>query len=170
MKPDTRHNLFICFAIAMLLSACVTSNPASDTLTFAPIKVKPARTGEILVFVGGGSVTNKGEHWFPEGSTLATVLDWAGLDPIAPPHTIRIVDTEGHAVRCRVAGRPRKELEQIRIAHGSRIIVPYDRCFALGVHHAAANRRPVGQSDGSGNLSVPLCGIAADPALRDGGR
>jgi hypothetical protein len=35
---------------------------------------------------------------------------------------------------------------------------------------AAANRRPAGQSDGSDSLSVPLCGIAADPAEWDGGR
>jgi hypothetical protein len=29
----------------------------------------------------------------------------------------------------------------------------------------AANRRPAGQSDGAGNLSVPRCGIAADRAF-----
>jgi hypothetical protein len=127
-------------AVAVLLSACETSQQASRRppltasrpLTFASVQVPPARLGQVFVIVGGGPVRNKGEHWFPEGSTLATVLDWAGLDAVAPPRNVFIVDADGHSVRCRVAGRPRKELEQVKIHHGTRIVVPWDRCFGLG--------------------------------------
>lgn len=126
-----RSTFFIFIAVGMLLSACRTPQPVSETLGLAPIEIPPVRAGQIFVMVGGGPVTNKGEHWFPEGSTLATVLDWAGLDSVAPPRNILLVDSEGRAVRHRVAGRPRKELEQVRIPHGSRIVVPWDRCFGL---------------------------------------
>ena len=124
LGPDMRYGLVISLAVAALLSACTTSQPVSDAMTFSPITVEPPRNGEILMFVAGGPVTNKGEHWFPEGSTLATVLDWAGLDPVWPPRRVRIADAEGHSVAFRVAGRPRRELEQIRINHGARIVVP----------------------------------------------
>ena len=136
LGPDMRYGLFISLAVVTLLSACATSQPVSGPMTFSPITVEPPRDGEILVFIAEGPVTNKGQHWFPEGSTLATVLDWAGLDPVAPPRTIRVIDTAGHSVRCRVEGRPRGELERIKIGHGTRIVVPYDRCFGLGPNKA----------------------------------
>jgi hypothetical protein len=141
-----RSTFLIFIALAVFLSACRTPDPVSATLRLAPIQVPPVRAGEILVMVvGGGPVANNGEHWFPEGSTLATVLDWAGLDSVAPPRSILLVDPAGHAVRHRVGGRPRKELEQVRIRHGIRVVVPWDRCFGL---------RPndVTSADGAGPL------------------
>lgn len=120
--------------------------------TFGAILVPPARDREILVMVGGGPVKNQGERWFPEGSSLASVLDWAGLDPVAPPRRVLLIDAEGHAVRCRVAGRPRRELERVKISHGTRIVVPWDRCFGLGPNSSgqptpgerlACNRTPL---------------------------
>src|SRR5688572_29865715 len=97
-----RRSFLIFVAISMLLSACQTPQPVSEgAFTFPAFQVESARTGEILVIIGGGPVTNKGKHWFPEGSTLARVLDWAGLNPVAPPRKVFLVDTNGHAVRCR---------------------------------------------------------------------
>lgn len=137
------RNWFIALGGMMLLSACQTPQHLDVVRKFqpllreeqdkySPIAVEPARSGEILVFVGGGPVKNQGAHWFPEGSTLATVLDWAGLDETAPPRTVRIVDPQGNTVRCRVAGRSRSELEEVKVSHGTRIMVPWDRSFGGG--------------------------------------
>jgi hypothetical protein len=148
VRSGMRRACFIVVAIGMLLSACRTSQPVAGTpmapvpttMNFAPIQAPPARVGEVLVLIGGGPVEHKGEHWFPEGATLATVLDWAGLDRIAPPRNVYLVDPEGNAVRYPVAGRPRTELEQVRIMHGTRIIVPWDRCFGLGPNERGAGK------------------------------
>lgn len=85
--------------------------------------------GEISVIVSGGPVKNQGEHWFPDGTSLATVLDWAGVDSFGLPRNVYVVDTEGHEIRCRVLHRPKKELEQVKMSHGTRVVVPWDRCF-----------------------------------------
>lgn len=152
-----RHLPWTLAATALMLAGCVASRrgPATggafsslpvsrvpdsgasraETISapdFGTIQVPPARSGEILVIICAGPVANKGKHWFPEGTTLATALDWAGLDTNAPPRSIYLVDPKGHGVRHRVEGRPREELEQVKMGHGSRIVVPWDRCFGLG--------------------------------------
>ncbi len=93
------------------------------------------------MIVAGGPVKNKGEHWFPEGSSLASVLDWAGLSAMTPPRRVDIVSPDGHWVRCRVADKPREELEAVVMTHGIRIIVPWDRCFGLSPKAASHERR-----------------------------
>jgi hypothetical protein len=112
----------------LFLSACRTAPAVSS---YPAIQVEPPRNGQILVIVQGGPVMSQGKHWFPDGVSLATVLDWAGLVSYALPHKVFIVDPDGHAVRCRVDGRPREELKQIKVSHGTRIIVPWDRCFGM---------------------------------------
>jgi hypothetical protein len=79
------------------------------------MNVPPARPGEIWV----------------EGSTLATVLDWAKIDPITPPHKVRVIDPDGHQSVVPLDGHPKEKLEQIKIKHGTRVIVPFDRCFGF---------------------------------------
>ena len=147
---------FIIFAgIGMIVSGCRTHPSVSETasasvpetskpavspsrIVLPLMQVPPSRVGAILVIISAGPVTNKGEHWFPEGATLATVLDWAGLDSVYPPRRVFVFAPDGHGVECRVAGRPRQELEQVTISHGTRILVPWDRCFGLGPNEPAA--------------------------------
>lgn len=107
-------------AVALLLTGCQTTSGPGEKSSFGPIEVPPGRPGEIWVAVGG-PVSNKGVHWFPEGSTLADVLDWAKLDPIAPPHKVRLVDPDGHQSVSRSMGDPRKNwsTSKSNTAHGS---------------------------------------------------
>ena len=110
-----------------------TPNPQTvNGLHFAAIQVPPPRAGEILVIIVGGPAANKGRHWVPSQSTLGAVLELAGLNPSFPPRTVWVVEPDGRSARYRVAGRPRADLDRIRLNHGSRIVVPYDRCFSLG--------------------------------------
>jgi hypothetical protein len=130
-----KRTMLCVVAIAALSGACKGPNSTPEqtakTLKFPSIQVEPPRDGEILVIIPSGPVKKKGQLWFPQGTTLAAVLDMAGLNPVAPPRRVYVVETDGHAVRYQVAGTPRKELEQVRINHGTRIIVPYDRCFGF---------------------------------------
>jgi hypothetical protein len=140
----------IVLAVGELVSACTVPQRATEPLEavvrtpeFGPIHLGRARESEILVIIGGGPVTNKGEHWVPRGATLGGVLEMAGLDPVAPPRIVYVVETDGRDVRHRVAGRAKNELDQVRVNHGSRIIVPYDRCSALGLNPLPAPRPAV---------------------------
>lgn len=108
---------------------------------YQSIQAPAPRNGHVFVIVVGGPVKNKGEHWFPEGSSLATVLDWAGLMAESPPRRVDLVTPDGHSIRCRVAGSLREELEAIAVTHGVRVIVPWDRCYGLSPNQAAAHER-----------------------------
>jgi len=99
----------------------------TNRLMFGAIQVPPARDGEILVIISGGPATNQGQHWLPEVSSLAAVLDAARLSDI--PRNVWVIESGGRAVRHRVLNRPRTELERVRINHGTHILVPWDRCF-----------------------------------------
>jgi len=145
-----RYIVSVAAAITLVLSGCVLSRDTADNgrfsrlplvdepndgtpktavtnRVFGPIQVQPARDGEILVIIGGGPATNQGRHWVPQQSNLATVLDVARLSDT--PRNVWVIETDGRAVRHRVLNRPRTELERVRINHGARILVPWDRCF-----------------------------------------
>jgi hypothetical protein len=145
-----RYIFSIVTAIALLSGCAVSQNTAVDNGRFKPlpvsqktnegtpktggtnrmfgaIQVPPAREGEILVIISGGPATNQGRHWVPEQSSLATVLGLARLSDT--PRNVWVIETDGRAVRHRVLDRPRTELERVRINHGTRILVPWDRCF-----------------------------------------
>ena len=146
-----RYILLIVAAIAPVLSGCAVAQTAAvengrfaplplaqesndgtqksggRNRTFRPLQVPPARDGEILVINSGGPVTNQGEHWVPAQSSLAAVLALAKLSDT--PRNVWVIEADGRAVKHRVLNRPRKELERVRINHGTHIMVPWDRCF-----------------------------------------
>jgi hypothetical protein len=146
-----RYILFIVAASALVLNGCalaqsragddgrfspspLAQEPSDGTWksgltnrTFGAIEVPPARNGEILVIIAGGPASNQGQFWLPEQISLATALDLAKLSDT--PRNIWVIEADGRAVKHRVLNQPRKELEQVRINHGSRIMVPWDRCF-----------------------------------------
>jgi hypothetical protein len=138
------HKISSLAAILILLNGCSAPEASlKEASNYCAIQVEPPRNGEMLVIVIGGPVKNKGERWFPAGSTLASVLDWAGIDASFPPRTVRVVEADGKGVRYRVAGRPRKELEQVKLTHGTRVMVPWDRCFGFAPNFAAAVDPPI---------------------------
>ena len=120
----------ILFVGAILLSGCTGLKPSVyETRQVSPIDVEAPKDGKILVIFVAGPIERKGQYWFPQGSTLASVLDFAGLYLPALPHSVWVAEADGRAIRCRVHKGWRKQLDAVTINHGTRITVPYDRCF-----------------------------------------
>jgi len=121
----------ISIVAAILLLACACSNPGTlSKHQFGTVPVGAKPSGEVMTTVQGGPVQKNGDHWLPEGCTLAAVLDWAVIDSSYAPKKVYVVTPDGVAITYCVAGRPRGELLRIKLAHGTRVIVPWNRCWA----------------------------------------